>query len=82
MQFPDVQKTVHTAEFYKDEITRIPQYAWLFWPNTYLIDDLRAILLATDNSQHTRVLQELQYMSMLQIQYPEGGWTIRSTTYT
>ena len=73
---------VCTAESQKDDIMRISRCVWSFWPNTHVIDDLGAILLATDDSQYMRVLQELQYMSMLQIQQQEGSWTIRSTTHT
>ena len=69
-------------ESHKNNVMRISWCAWLFQPNTYAIDDLREILLATDNSQYTKVLQELWYMSMLQIWQPKGSWTIHSTTCT
>ena len=82
-RLPDVQRRiVCTAEFYEDDITRISRHVWSFWPNTHVIGDLRAILLATDDSWHMRVLQELQYVSMFQIRHQEGSWTICSTTCT
>ena len=82
-RLPDVQrKIVCTIKPYKGNIMRVSWCTWLFWPNTHVIDDLGTILLATDNSQHTRVLQELRYMSTLQIRHQEGSWTIRSTTHT
>ena len=59
----DVQKKmVHTTEFCQNYITRIPWHVWLFWPETYLRDDLGVILLAKDDSQHIKVLQELPYI--------------------
>ena len=80
---PDIQrKTVPTAESYKDDIMKTSWCTWSFWSNTHVIDDLGAILLATDDSQYMRILQELWYVSMLQIWHPEGSWTICSTTRT
>ena len=80
---PDVQrKNVPTMESYQDCITRIPWSARSFWPDTYARDDLKALLLAHNDSQHMRVLKKLRYISAFQIWHPKSSWTICSTAYT
>ena len=77
----DVQsKIFSTTRSHQDHTMRISRCMWPFQPDTNTRDDLGAIPLAKDNSQHTRVLQELWYMSEFQIWHPKGSWIICFTT--